>query len=171
MEVRRELVRRLVRRVILKPGSLTIDIDRSAIVAELLPELAQSKSEQDDETISIECPISLKRRGVELRMVVTNSAHPHREPDASLVQLILRAHRYLAMLNDGQGRTLSDIAVTERVELSEVSRVLPLAFLSPSIVDSILAGTQPVSLTAQRLSRLADLPASWKQQSELLART
>ena len=74
------------------------------------------------------------------------------------------------MLNDGQGRTLSDVAAAERVELSEVSRILPLAFLSPSIVDSILSGTQPVSLTAQRLSRLADLPASWRQQSELLAR-
>ena len=104
-------------------------------------------------------------------MIVTNSDHPHREPDASLVQLVVRAHRYLARLNDGQGRTLSDIAVAERMELSEVSRVLPLAFLSPSIVDSILPGTQPVSLTAQRLSQLADLPASWKQQSELLART
>lgn len=102
-------------------------------------------------------------------MVVTNSAHTHREPDAGLVQLIMRAHRYLALLVERQGRTLSDIATAERVELSEVSRILPLAFLSPSIVDSILAGTQPVSLTAQRLSRLADLPASWHQQSEMLA--
>ena len=74
------------------------------------------------------------------------------------------------MTNDGGGKTLSNIANAEGVELSEVSRILPLAFLSPSIVDSILAGTQPVSLTAQRLSRLADLPASWRQQSELLAR-
>ena len=72
---------------------------------------------------------------------------------------------------DGQGKTLSDVATAERVEVSEVSRILPLAFLSPSIVDSILAGTQPVSLTAQRLSRLADLPASWRQQSELLSRS
>jgi hypothetical protein len=37
-------------------------------------------------------------------------------------------------------------------------------------VDSILAGIQPVSLTPQRLSRIPDLPASWQQQSELLAR-
>ena len=73
------------------------------------------------------------------------------------------------MINDGQGRTLSDIAMAESVELSEVSRILPLAFLSPKIVDSILAGTQPVSLTAQRLSRIPDLSVSWHQQSKLLA--
>ena len=103
-------------------------------------------------------------------MLVTNSADRHREPDPGLVQLILRAHRYLALLVDGQDRTITDVAIVESVEASEVSRILPLAFLSPSIVDSILAGTQPISLTAQRLSRIPDLPASWRQQTELLAR-
>lgn len=34
----------------------------------------------------------------------------------SLVQLVLRAHRYLALLNDGQGRTLSDVAAAEGVD-------------------------------------------------------
>jgi len=58
----------------------------------------------------------------------------------------------------------------ESAEASEVSRILPLAFLAPSIVDSILAGTQPISLTVQRLSRIPDLPASRRQQTELLAR-
>jgi site-specific DNA recombinase len=170
IEGRRELVRKLVRRVILKPGLLTIEIDRSAVVAALLPERVQPKLDQDDATISIECPISLKRRGVEMRMVLTNSADQHRDPDTGLVQLVLRAHRYLALLTDGQDRALSDIAAANKIELSEVSRILPLAFLSPSVVDSILAGTQPVSLTPQRLYRLPELPASWRQQSELLAR-
>ena len=124
---------------------------------------AQPKLGHDDATISIECPISLKRRGVEMRMVLTNSADQNRDPDTGLVQLVLKAHRYLALLVDGQDRTLSDIAAINKIELSEVSRILPLAFLSPSIFDSILAGTQPISLTPQRLSRLPDLPASWRQ--------
>ena len=63
------------------------------------------------------------------------------------------------------GQKLTDIATADGVELSEVSRILPLAFLSPSIVDSILAGNQPVSLTAQRLSRLTDLPVMGNSQS------
>ena len=95
-------------------------------------------------------------------MVLTSAAVQQREPDANLVQLILRAHRYLAMLNDGQSRTLSDVAAAKRVQLSEVSRILPFAFVSSSIVDSILAGSQSVGLTTQRLLRIGDLPASWK---------
>jgi site-specific DNA recombinase len=170
MDARRELVRKLIRRVVLKPGTLTIDFDRSAVVSALLPEQAQPKLDQDDVTLSVECPISLRRRGVEMRMLITNSADRPREPDPGLVQLTVRAHRYLALLVDGQNRTITDVAMVESVEASEVSRILPLAFLSPSIIDSILAGTQPVSLTPQRLSRIPDLPASWRQQSELLAR-
>ncbi|WP_457938432.1 recombinase family protein [Mesorhizobium sp. 10J20-29] len=166
---RRELLRKVIRRITLKPGWITIDVDRSAVVAALATDASVDALVQHDVIARVECPISQKRRGVEVRLVVSNSSHPHREPDPGLVQLILRAHRYLAMINDGQGRTLSDIATAESVELSEVSRILPLAFLSPKIVDGILAGTQPVSLTAQRLSRLADLPAAWRQQSDLLA--
>ena len=103
-------------------------------------------------------------------MVITNSADQHRQPDAGLVQLVLKAHRYLAMLVDGQNKTISDVAAAEGVEASEVSRILPLAFLSPAIIDSILAGTESVGLTPLRLSRLPDLPASWRKQAELLAR-
>jgi site-specific DNA recombinase len=168
-ESRRALIRKLVHRVILKPGTLTIEIHRSAFVAELIPESTLSTQEPEDTVISIEYPISMRRRGVEMRIVITNAVDRHRQPDPALTQLILRANRYLTILNDGQGMTLSDVAAIEALELSEVSRILPLAFLSPAIVDSILTGTQPVTLTAQRLSRLTDVPASWRQQAELLA--
>ena len=72
------------------------------------------------------------------------------------------------MLTDGTDRSLTDIATADGAELSEVSRILPLAFLSPKLVDAVLAGNHPVQLTAQRLSRLPDLPKSWTAQEALL---
>jgi site-specific DNA recombinase len=44
---------------------------------------------------------------------------------------------------------------------------MPLAFLAPDIVEAILAGTQPVDLTAETLARRADLPRSWSEQKSL----
>ena len=41
-----------------------------------------------------------------------------------------------------------EIAEAESMPASEVSRQLPLAFLSPRIVDAILQGRQPADLTA-----------------------
>ncbi|RWC94555.1 MAG: hypothetical protein EOS32_16610 [Mesorhizobium sp.] len=52
--------------------------------------------------------------------------------------------------------------------VSEVSRLLPLAFLSPKIVSKIIAGNQPIELTAHRLSRLSGLPLAWSDQAALL---
>jgi site-specific DNA recombinase len=168
LPARRLLLRKLVSRVTLTPGLLRLDIDRSAITDELSQGSDQSRRDEAFAVVSIECPISFRRRGVEMRIVVTNSAQQDRQPDAGIVRLVLRAQQYLAMLTVGEGKTLADVAAAAAVDIADVSRTLPLAFLSPTIIDSILAGTQAVSLTPQRLSRLSDLPASWRQQSELL---
>jgi len=49
-----------------------------------------------------------------------------------------------------------------------VARVIPLAFLAPDIVASILDGTQPVDLTAQKVIKQIDLPLDWAEQRTLL---
>ncbi len=134
-----------------------------------VPDAPIPSNNHEDAIATFECPLSLKRRGVEMRMVVTNTAHQHRQPDPGLVQLILKAQRYLARHTDGQSITVSDVAASENVAPADISRILPIAFLSPGIVDGILAGTQPASLTVRHLCRLWDIPLSWRQQSELLA--
>ena len=92
----------------------------------------------------------------------------YRRPDAGLVQLVAKAHTYLAKLTDGSERSLTQIAAECRTGLSEVSRILPLAFLAPSIVDAIMTSRQSLTLTAQQLLRLSDLPILWREQVDLL---
>ncbi len=45
---------------------------------------------------------------------------------------------------------------------------ISLAFLAPDIVEAIVAGHQPIELTAARLKRVRDLPVSWVEQHEFL---
>ena len=61
-----------------------------------------------------------------------------------------------------------EIARQDGVDDGEISRVLPLAFLAPDIVEAIVQGRQPVALTARHLKRLKPLPASWAEQRRLL---
>ncbi|MGJ8571401.1 MAG: hypothetical protein ACSHXI_11955 [Hoeflea sp.] len=60
---------------------------------------------------------------------------------------------------------MAQIATEHGTDFSEVSRLLPLAVLSPAIVDALLISKQPVELSAQRLSRIGGLPNSWAAQS------
>jgi hypothetical protein len=47
--------------------------------------------------------------------------------------------------------------------------MIRLAFLAPTIVESIVEGRQPPELTAQFLSTgRGDLPLSWQEQEKLL---
>ncbi len=66
---------------------------------------------------------------------------------------------------------MREIAARDGVHETEVSRTLTLAFISPDIVAAILAGRQPVELTAERLKRLQALPADWAGQRRLLGFT
>ncbi|TIU39941.1 MAG: hypothetical protein E5W31_07090 [Mesorhizobium sp.] len=65
-----------------------------------------------------------------------------------MIDVVYRSQLYLHQLTDGSGRSLTEIASLNATTVSEVSRLLPLAFLSPKIVSKIIAGIQPVELTA-----------------------
>lgn len=165
---RRSMLQRIIRKVELKTGSFTLHVDRHAIATLLLDHQIEPSDDQDRALTRIDCPFTMRRRGVETRLVLTNGHPQRRAPDPALVDLILRSHRYLQQLTDGRDRSLTDIATANGVELSEVSRILPLAFLSPKLIDAILTGSHPVQLTAQRLSRLSDLPNCWSAQEAVL---
>ena len=61
----------------------------------------------------------------------------------------------------------SSIAEAFNVDRADVGRILPLAFLSPKMLDAILTGTQPVSLTPRHLAR-NELPIGWVDQDSVL---
>jgi len=64
----------------------------------------------------------------------------------------------------GRARSIAEIAKAEGVTVRYVGRLLPLAFLAPDIVESVLAGTQPVHLTTELLTKRVDLPVAWAEQ-------
>ena len=83
--------------------------------------------------------------------------------DHALIKALGRAHRWRGALLSGRARSLDDIAARQRCTNRYVRRVLNLSFLAPDIVDAILAGTQPRSMTVQTLLG-REMPLSWPQQ-------
>jgi site-specific DNA recombinase len=85
-----------------------------------------------------------------------------------LIKEILRAQTWFDDLACGRAKSIAELARRSQFNVAHVSRRITLAFLAPKIVESIIAGTQPILLTIERLGKACPLPVSWDEQSALL---
>ena len=114
-------------------------------------------------TITRSVPLRIKRRGIETRLVIESDSPKPVKADPILLKEIARAHRcFEAMLSEGL--SVTELAAREGLHRSYISCVLPLAFLSPWIVEAILQGSQPVDLMATTLVKQIELPIDWRIQ-------
>jgi site-specific DNA recombinase len=158
----KQLLRRLVRAIHIKPGEMVLEIDPLTAVGEIAGRGSDHAEQRVHDPVTISVPMTLKRRGVEAKLVLEGHS-PGRKLDDGLVEALAKAHVMLGMLTDGSGRTIADVANDAGIHVADASRILPLAFLAPKITDAILRGRQPVELTARTLMR-DDLPHLWIDQ-------
>jgi site-specific DNA recombinase len=111
-------------------------------------------------------PMELRRRGVELRIVLPGKSAPASNLDTTLVRAIGRGRRWFAQLATNRAKDTFEIAQRDGVPDSYVRRLIPLAFLAPSVVEAICTGRQPTDLTAGGLTRRTRLPVSWTEQEK-----
>ncbi len=153
----------LVDRVELKSDGIRVSIK--------LPIAGVEKSRAqlpDQVAIARSFPMQLKRRGVELRLIVGDHNRSAAIVDLSLLKAVARAHRWFDELSTGKAKSLAAIAAREGLAVRYVGRLIRLAFLAPEIVESIVEGRQPTTLTAEALTRRIELPLSWCSQRTAL---
>ncbi len=166
---RRDVLRSLVRRIELGDAVLRIHVDRTQLATMLLGRRVSDIEFNDQgHQVTIESRFSLRRRGIETKLVLADPSARNASPDQGLRTLLVKANDYLRQLTDGSGRGIGEVAAAAKIDRSDFTRVLRLAFLAPDMVDRFLNGSQPVELTAQKLSRLTELPHSWAAQRTLL---
>jgi DNA invertase Pin-like site-specific DNA recombinase len=111
-------------------------------------------------------PMTIRRRGVEMRLVIEGDRAPAPRADLALLKAVARAHQWSADLLTGRARSIAEITERERVGARYVRRLMRLAFLAPEIVAAIAAGNQPPDLTAEALAERIDLPLLWTAQEQ-----
>ena len=153
----------LVDRVALKSDGITVSIKLPIASAE------ESRAQLPDQVaIARSFPMRLKRRGVELRLIVGDDNRSAAIVDVSLLKAVARAHRWFDEISTGKATSLAAIAAREGLAVRYVGRLIRLAFLAPDIVESIVEGRQPTTLTAEALTRRIELPLSWCSQRTAL---
>lgn len=117
---------------------------------------------------TITVPITLKRRGVEAKIILEDAPSAAPQKDPMLIGMIAKAHLYLEALTDGSGAGHTEVAEQLGIHGPDISRILPIAFLAPKITEAILTARQPADLTIAKLTRILDLPMSWSDQATVL---
>jgi site-specific DNA recombinase len=165
----RYLLQALIHRVVLHDTSIAIELSWKALVRLLEVKAVSGKDtpHENDELITLKMAMRLQRKGVEAKLVIVGDTKT-RQPDADLCCLVAKARHWFEQLASGEVTTVKEIAVKEKVFDTEITRVLPLAFLAPEIVGDILAGRQPETLNVKRLTRINPLQTDWTDQKKRL---
>ena len=148
----------LVDKVNIKPGgielsiNLPLPVDGTHGAAAMLP-------------ITQFFAMRMKRRGVEMRLIIGGADAPPRKPDAALLKAIARAHRWFEELISARATSLAAIASREGVTDRYVARLIRLAFLAPKIVEAIAERGEVADL---KLTPRVDLPLDWTTQKRVV---
>ena len=113
--------------------------------------------------ITIQVPMRFKRRSGRKEIVLPNGDARQSSPvQESLVVAVARAHRWLALLEEGRFRSVGDLAEAVGMDASLVRRHLGLTSLRPDLIRRILDGDEPDGLSLREL--LPGVPVRWEEQ-------
>ena len=151
-------LRDLLQEAKLTRGSIDVELNVGAIALAIDQPVATLNSDK----LAFKAPFNIRGRGIEMK-IIAGSTIP--EPDPTLRRMLAKAHDWIAAIKSGV--QIVELARKEGHSESYISSRTILAFLSPKIQAAILAGTQPVNLTTDRLMK-SKLPLNWREQERLL---
>lgn len=113
----------------------------------------------------------LKRRGVEMRLVMKPTHYRTPKIDPQLVATIAKGHVWFEDWLHGRIKGYRDIVEREAISASYAGDVMKLAFMAPGFVEDIIQGQQPEGLMVSHLTRVEDMPLRWADQIAQYGRT
>ena len=120
----------------------------------------------EPETLRVHIPLTLRNRGGRPRILPPKEIEVamERGQDARLLRAIGRAWDWRRRLERGDVATIADLAREEGISDRYVSRVIRLAWLSPSVLERLVLRREPTVLSIFDLCGVAELP--WVEQPE-----
>ena len=118
----------------------------------------------EPETLRVHIPLTLRNRGGRPRILPPKEIEVamDRGQDARLLRAIGRAWDWRRRLERGDVTTIADLAIEEGISDRYVSRVIRLAWLSPSVLERLVLRREPTVLSIFDLCGVAEMP--WVEQ-------
>ena len=161
----RATLRALIQKVTAGQNDVRVDIGTAALANVLGVDLPGADAPH---TIKRSIRVRLRRCRGEAKLI---TGHDHETdtspPRTSLLKALARAHDWNQRLIRGEARSIRQLADDASVTEGYVRQLLPLASLAPDLVEAILDGSAPSTLTLDMLLR--NLPLDWAEQHQKLS--
>jgi len=120
------------------------------------------------DTIRVFIPLTLRRRNGRPRILppANMEAREPRPQDPHVLRAVACAWGWRREIETGEVSTIRDIAVAEKVSERFVSRTMRLAYLSPIVLERLVAHRRPCSLSIKDLIAAVERP--WCEQEALV---
>jgi site-specific DNA recombinase len=144
--------------VVLSPKGLGLHLDVAA----------DSNDSSREKPMSIRLPTRLKWWGGAKTITSLDGTMPyHPVPERNLIRALAYAQRWRGLLKSGKAGAIRDLAHGCGLDAGEVRAQLPLAFLSPRIVEALTDQPQPLTVAFARIAEVSRL-VSWAEQERLI---
>jgi site-specific DNA recombinase len=149
----------LVTKAVVSDNSITVQLSVTETARLLKIDLPSAERQH-----SVHITAKLTRSGVAMKLVQQNGTAPVKGAAVdTLLKTIARGNALWQRLQS-ENTTVTELAKIEEMSVSYLTRVLRLAFLDPWIVEQIIAGRQPATLDARKLTLSGELPMRWNHQ-------
>ena len=165
-----DLILTFLTRVQIHREHVEIHISGDAIAQAIFGDTASSASndnDAEDNNIRLTVTATLTRTGKELRFVISGAAD-QTTPDETLIRLLQRARALQSAIEQSGSASIEEIAASQNMTSSYVTRLMRLNFLAPDIVEAIFTGRQPAELSANKLMKDTRYPLGWREQRNAL---
>jgi hypothetical protein len=114
------------------------------------------------EIVTLHVPFRVVKRGGRKEIRLPADVPTSRRIDNKLIKALARAFRWKRMLETGDFTTIAELAQSEGIAPSYLTRVLRFTLLAPDVVEAILEGRQGPEVTLARL--MEPFPMEWGRQ-------
>jgi len=176
-------LKEILTKVVIAEDQMSIYLNNSILARHLFEDYCAASKDKiitnghnDDEMIERTVDIkmaSLKKGKKQIYSpkgnIINNAKTSFTVKDPILIQYLKKAFKWEQQMSKDPSLTFQQIAKQENSHFSNMSRIAKLRFLSPIIIEQILAGTQPENMTMEMLKK--PFPMDWKEQLKHFAIT
>jgi len=165
------LLKAMLKRIVLSKGEMRLVLKRWGLLAVLSPDATQHQqltSTDVDNVYEIRLPATVKRCGIETKLIVasTASSSAHQRSLRAMRKALATGLSWNAALLCGEVTSMRHLARRESATHRHVAAMLQIASLAPDIIQAIIKGRVPPTLTLQRLKE--PFPLDWQEQRQTL---